>query len=111
MDLTLLVLSKMLKSDIRLLHPDYVWISNSDVNLTEESRVIVYDASMVSFQQVTKYGLGLVNSNSFTGTIFLRTKWIFKLNNLFQFKVLKKLQIRIYFNLILQIRTHFELSL
>ena len=43
MDLSLLVLSKMLKVTIGVILPEYVWISCPDVNLREVSVLIVYD--------------------------------------------------------------------
>ena len=42
-DLSLLVLSKMLKVVIAFVHPDYIWISMPDVNISEASVVIVLD--------------------------------------------------------------------
>ena len=46
-DLTLLVLSKLLKVVIALIHPDYIWMSNPDVNILEALVVIVYDDDML----------------------------------------------------------------
>ena len=42
-DLSLLVLSKMLKVVIAFVHPDYIWMSTPDVNISEASVVIVFD--------------------------------------------------------------------
>ena len=42
-DLSLLVLSKMLKVVIAFVHPDYIWMSVPDVNISEASVVIVFD--------------------------------------------------------------------
>ena len=42
-DLSLLVLSKMLKVVIAFVHPDYIWISTMDVNISEASVVMVFD--------------------------------------------------------------------
>ena len=46
-DLTLLVLSKLLKVVIALLHPDYIWLSTPDVNVTEASVVLIYNGDML----------------------------------------------------------------
>ena len=43
LDLTMIVLSKMLKVIIMMQHPDYVWLSCTNVNVTEASVVLVYD--------------------------------------------------------------------
>ena len=42
-DLSMIVLSKMFKVIILMQHPDYLWISCPDVNVTEASVVLVYD--------------------------------------------------------------------
>ena len=42
-DLSLLVLSKMLKVIIAFVHPDYIWMSTPDVNISEASVVLVFD--------------------------------------------------------------------
>ena len=42
MDLSLLIISKMLKVVIAIILPDYIWISCLDVNVREASVVIVY---------------------------------------------------------------------
>ena len=42
-DLSLLVLSKMLKVVIAFVHPDYIWMSMPDVNISEASIVLVFD--------------------------------------------------------------------
>ena len=44
-DLSLLVLSKMLKVVIAFIHPDYIWLSTPDANVSEASVVLVYDGS------------------------------------------------------------------
>ena len=46
-DLTLMILSKMLKVLIGLVHPDYIWLSHVDVNVREASVIIVYDGHKV----------------------------------------------------------------
>ena len=42
-DLSLLVLSKMLKVVIAFVHPEYIWMSTPDVNISEASVVLVFD--------------------------------------------------------------------
>lgn len=42
-DLSMMVLSKMLKVVILMQHPDYLWLSTPDVNVKEASVVLVYD--------------------------------------------------------------------
>ena len=44
-DLTMMILSKMLKVVILFQHPDYLWISTPDVNVLEASVVLVYDGT------------------------------------------------------------------
>ena len=44
-DLTMMILSKMLKVVILFQHPDYLWISTPDVNVIEASVVLVYDGA------------------------------------------------------------------
>ena len=46
-DLTLLILSKMMKVVIALIHPDYIWMSTPDVNVLEASVVLVYDGDVL----------------------------------------------------------------
>ena len=42
-DLSLLVLSKMLKVVIAFVDPEYIWMSTPDVNISEASVVLVFD--------------------------------------------------------------------
>ena len=42
-DLSLLVLSKMLKVVIAFVNPEYIWMSTPDVNISEASVVLVFD--------------------------------------------------------------------
>ena len=42
-NLSMIVLSKMLKVVILMQHPDYLWLSCPDVNVKEASVVLVYD--------------------------------------------------------------------
>ena len=42
-DLSMIVLSKMLKVVILMQHPDYLWLSCPDVNVKEALVVMVYD--------------------------------------------------------------------
>ena len=44
-DITLLILAKMLKVVIAVIHPDYIWMSTPDVNVHEASVVIIYDSA------------------------------------------------------------------
>ena len=46
-DLTLMILSKMLKVIIGLVHPDYIWLNHVDVNVREASAIIVYHVHKV----------------------------------------------------------------
>ena len=46
-DLTLLVLSKLLKVIIGVIHPDYIWLSTPDVNVLEASVIFVYDGNVL----------------------------------------------------------------
>ena len=48
-DLSLLVLSKMLKVVIALVHPDYIWLSNPDANLSEASVVLIFDGKLHTY--------------------------------------------------------------
>ena len=43
MDLSLIVLSKMLKVTIGIIMPEYVWLSCPDVNMREASVLMVFD--------------------------------------------------------------------
>ena len=43
LDLSMIILSKMLKVVILMQHPDYLWLSCPDVNVKETSVVLVYD--------------------------------------------------------------------
>ena len=47
LDLTLMILLKMLKVIIGLVHPDYIWLSHVDVNVREASVIIVYNGHKV----------------------------------------------------------------
>ena len=42
-DLSLMILSKMLKVVIAFVHLEYIWMSAPDVNMREASVVLVYD--------------------------------------------------------------------
>ena len=42
-DLTLLVLSRMLKVVISVLHPEYIWLSNLDVNVYDANVFLILD--------------------------------------------------------------------
>ena len=42
-DLTLLVLSRMLKVVIGVLHPEYIWLSNLDVNVCDANMFLILD--------------------------------------------------------------------
>ena len=42
-DLSLLVLSKMLEVVIAFVHPEYIWMSTPDVNISEASVVLVFN--------------------------------------------------------------------
>ena len=42
-DLTLLVLSRMLKVVIGVLHPEYIWLSNLDVNVCDANVFLILD--------------------------------------------------------------------
>ena len=44
-DITLLILAKMLKVVIAVIHPEYMWMSTPDVNVREASVVIIYDGA------------------------------------------------------------------
>ena len=44
-DLSLLVLSKMLKVVIAFVHPDYIWMSTLYVNISVASVVVVFDGN------------------------------------------------------------------
>ena len=46
-DLTLMVLSRMLKVIIAVVHPDYIWLSHADVNIRETTVVLVYNGQRV----------------------------------------------------------------
>ena len=48
-DLTMMVLSKMLKVVILFQHQDYLWISTPDVNFLEASVVLVYDSAQTIY--------------------------------------------------------------
>ena len=43
LDISLLILAKMLKIVIAVIHPDYLWMSMPDVNVREASVVLIYD--------------------------------------------------------------------
>ena len=45
-DLTMMILSKMLKVVILFQHPNYLWMSTPDVNVLEASVVLVYDGTL-----------------------------------------------------------------
>ena len=45
----LICLARMLKVIILLVHPDYLWLSSTDVNVREASVVIVYDGHKVFY--------------------------------------------------------------
>ena len=59
MDLSLLVLSKMLKVTIGIIMPDYVWISYPDVNLQDLSVLIVFDRQKCFYGTGTSFILTL----------------------------------------------------
>ena len=42
-NLSMIILSKMLKVVILMQHPDYLWLSCLDVNVKEASVILVYD--------------------------------------------------------------------
>ena len=44
---TLICLARMLKIIIMVVHPEYLWLSSTDVNVREASVVIVYDGHKV----------------------------------------------------------------
>ena len=46
-NLTLMVLSRMLKVIIAVFHPDYIWLSHADVNIREATVVLVYNGHRV----------------------------------------------------------------
>ena len=46
-DFTLMVLSRMLKVIIAIVHPDYIWLSHVDVNIREATVVLVYNGQRV----------------------------------------------------------------
>ena len=50
-----MVLSKMLKVVIAVVHPEYIWMSAPDVNVREASVVLVYDGHKCL------YGMGKPN--------------------------------------------------
>ena len=46
-DLTLMVLSRMLKVIIAVVHPDYIWLSHADVIIREATVLLVYNGQRV----------------------------------------------------------------
>ena len=61
-NLTLICLERMLKVIIMVVHPDYLWLSSTDVNVQEVSVVLVYDGHKVfysagMFQSLLIYGV------------------------------------------------------
>ena len=46
-DLTLICLARMLKIIIMVVHPEYLWLSSTDIYVQEASMVIVYDGHKV----------------------------------------------------------------
>ena len=46
-NLTLMVLSRMLKVIIAIVHPDYIWLSHADINIREATVVLVNNGQRV----------------------------------------------------------------
>ena len=62
-DLTLVMLSRMLKMVICVIHPNYLWLSNLDVNVRDANVVLCIDESEVftgTGQLVRVHSLSLV---------------------------------------------------
>ena len=55
-NITLMVLVKMLKVVIAVVHPDYMWMSTPDVNVCKASVILIYDGA----GQLTGTGMSLV---------------------------------------------------